>query len=139
MQDYLSTSILVGAINKINSGYIILDFIYIILILLSVNIFTHQQFKNTFYNKYRYLLNFFDINYWIIVRKMLSWNNKIYVVSPSRKLLSFANDSKILKKFSKTNYFKKFNLEKIFYVVIISPNIEFINWIKLRFIRYNQN
>jgi ATP-dependent 26S proteasome regulatory subunit len=68
MQDYLSTSILVGTINKINSGYIILDFIYIILILLSVNIFTHQQFKNTFYNKYRYLLNFFDTRNYVTIK-----------------------------------------------------------------------
>ena len=51
-------------------------------------------------------------------------NNKIYVVSPSRKLLSFANDSKILKKFSKnlipwpidkTNYYKKLNNYRKFF------------------------
>ena len=45
---------------------------------------------------------------------------------------NFLKNNDILEKFSKTNYFKKFNLEKIFYVVIVSPNIEFINWIKLR-------
>ena len=44
----------------------------------------------------------------------------------------FLKNNNILEKFSKSNYFKKFNLEKIFYVVIISPNIEFINWMKLR-------
>ena len=44
----------------------------------------------------------------------------------------FLKNNNILENFSKSNYFKKFNLEKIFYVVIISPNIEFINWMKLR-------
>lgn len=45
---------------------------------------------------------------------------------------NFLNDNNFLEKFAKTNYFKKFNLNKIFYVVIISANVEFINWMKLR-------
>jgi glycosyltransferase involved in cell wall biosynthesis len=77
--------------------------------------------SNYLKNKFK---NFFNINYWVIKRKILSWNNKIYVVSPSRKLLSFANDSKILKKFSKnlipwpidkTNYYKKLNNYRKFF------------------------
>ena len=68
MQDYLSTSILLGVINKINSGYIILDFIYIIVILLSVTIFTHQQFKNTFYNNYRHFLKIFDRSNYVTIK-----------------------------------------------------------------------
>jgi glycosyltransferase involved in cell wall biosynthesis len=77
--------------------------------------------SNHLKNKFK---NFFNINYWAIKRKILSWNNKIYVVSPSKKLLSFANDSKILKKFSKnlipwpidkTNYYKKLNNYRKFF------------------------
>jgi glycosyltransferase involved in cell wall biosynthesis len=76
--------------------------------------------SNNLKNKFK---NFFDINYWIIVRKILSWNNKIYVVSPSKKLLNFANNSKILKKFStnlipwpidKVNYKKLSNYRRLF-------------------------
>ena len=76
--------------------------------------------SNNLKNKFK---NFFDINYWIIVRKILSWNNKIYVVSPSKKLLNFANNSKILKKFStnlipwpidKVNYKKLNNYRRLF-------------------------
>jgi glycosyltransferase involved in cell wall biosynthesis len=77
--------------------------------------------SNHLKNKFK---NFFNINYWAIKRKILSWNNKIYVVSPSKKLLSFANDSKILKKFSKNlipwpidkkNYYKKLNNYRKFF------------------------
>lgn len=68
MQDYLTTSILLGNINKINSGYIILDFIYSILILLGVTILTNQQFKNSFYNKYRHLLKVFDSSNYVTIK-----------------------------------------------------------------------
>ena len=68
MQDYLSTSILLGAINKINSGYIILDFIYIVMILLGATIFTNQQFKNNLYNRYRHLLKIFDSSNYVTIK-----------------------------------------------------------------------
>ena len=68
MQDYLSTSILLGAINKINSGYIVLDFIYIVMILLGVTIFTNQQFKNNLYNRYRHLLKIFDSSNYVTIK-----------------------------------------------------------------------
>ena len=45
---------------------------------------------------------------------------------------NFLKNNLFLEKISKTNYFKKFNIEKSFFAVLISPNLEFINWIKLR-------
>jgi len=68
MQDYLTTSIVLGTINKINSGYIVLDFIYIVSLLLGVTIFTNQQFKNNIYSKYRYLLNYFDQSNYVTIK-----------------------------------------------------------------------
>jgi SpoVK/Ycf46/Vps4 family AAA+-type ATPase len=68
MQDYLTTSIVLGTINKINSGYILLDFIYIVSLLLGVTIFTNQQFKNNIYNKYRHLLKYFDQSNYVTIK-----------------------------------------------------------------------
>ena len=45
---------------------------------------------------------------------------------------NFLKNDLFLEKISKTNYLKKFNIEKLFFAVIISTNLEFINWIKLR-------
>jgi len=45
---------------------------------------------------------------------------------------SFLKNNNFIEKISKTNYFKKFNIEKSYFAVLVSPNLEFINWIKLR-------
>ena len=45
---------------------------------------------------------------------------------------SFLKNNNFIEKISKTNYFKKFNIKKSYFAVLISPNLEFINWIKLR-------
>ena len=60
------------------------------------------------------------------VNKNLS-NDFWIVLNPS-----FLQNNNISEKIVKTNYFKKYDFNKIFYVVVISPNIEFINWMKLR-------
>lgn len=68
MNDFMISGSLFGLINKVDSGYIVTDILYIITIMTIISIITNEHFKYTIYNKCKYILKYFDRSYYVSIK-----------------------------------------------------------------------
>ena len=68
MQDFMTTSILFGFINKIDTGNIILDAVYLLGLLLLMSLLSNDNFKNRLFDKYRNIARYFDNKSYITIK-----------------------------------------------------------------------